>query len=175
MAESFKLTYATMFNPPEELHTRFEQALAKVKANLGKEYGMIINGKDHFAATPQRGQTHVCELGDLPEQGFETLLEVPGKGVLQGCARKAQHAHCIERRRAGDRTFLLGQVEQPVVGLAEHATECCLQVRQGALAQCVEQLGIVLVHPSTLYREVLLAHGNSRGVRVSCLSPNYGI
>ena len=51
MAESsFKLTYATMFNPPEELHTRFDETLVKVKANLGKEYGMIINGKDHFAA-----------------------------------------------------------------------------------------------------------------------------
>jgi hypothetical protein len=24
MAERFKLTYATMFNPPEELHTQFE-------------------------------------------------------------------------------------------------------------------------------------------------------
>ena len=50
MAESFKLTYATMFNPPEELHTRFDEALAKTKASLGKEYGMIINGKDAFAA-----------------------------------------------------------------------------------------------------------------------------
>ncbi|HEY5671893.1 MAG TPA: aldehyde dehydrogenase family protein [Anaerolineales bacterium] len=49
MAESFKLTYATMFNPPEELHTRFEDALAKVKANLGKEYAMLIDGKDRFA------------------------------------------------------------------------------------------------------------------------------
>jgi len=46
---SFKLTYATMFNPPEELHTHFEAALAKVKANLGKECGMIINNKDVFA------------------------------------------------------------------------------------------------------------------------------
>jgi 1-pyrroline-5-carboxylate dehydrogenase len=49
MAETFKLTYATMFNPPEELHTRFDEALAKAKANLGKDYGMIINGKDVFA------------------------------------------------------------------------------------------------------------------------------
>lgn len=49
MAESFKLTYATMFNPPEELHTRFEQALVKVRADLGKEYAMIIDGKDRFA------------------------------------------------------------------------------------------------------------------------------
>jgi 1-pyrroline-5-carboxylate dehydrogenase len=50
MNDSFKLTYATMFNPPEELHTHFEQALAKVKANLGKEYGLLIGGKDIYTA-----------------------------------------------------------------------------------------------------------------------------
>lgn len=44
-----KLTYATMFNPPEELHTQFDAALAKVRADLGKEYAMIINNKDVFA------------------------------------------------------------------------------------------------------------------------------
>ena len=46
---AFKLTYATMFNPPEELHKGFDKAVAKLKANLGKEYGMIIDGKDVFA------------------------------------------------------------------------------------------------------------------------------
>ncbi len=49
MTEKFKLTYATMFNPPEELHTKFDAALQKTRANLGKEYGMIIDGKDIFA------------------------------------------------------------------------------------------------------------------------------
>jgi len=48
--KSFKLTYGTMFNPPEELHTRFEAALAQVKARLGQEYGMWIDGKEHFSA-----------------------------------------------------------------------------------------------------------------------------
>lgn len=45
----FKLTYATMFNPPEELHTRFDAALTEVKAGLGKEYAMLINGKEVLA------------------------------------------------------------------------------------------------------------------------------
>jgi 1-pyrroline-5-carboxylate dehydrogenase len=48
--KEFKFSYATMFNPPEEMHTRFEEGLARVKASLGKEYGMIINGKDYFSA-----------------------------------------------------------------------------------------------------------------------------
>lgn len=45
----FRLTYSTMFNPPEELHKGFDKAVTKLKANLGKEYGMIIDGKDVFA------------------------------------------------------------------------------------------------------------------------------
>ncbi|RCK75633.1 MAG: Delta-1-pyrroline-5-carboxylate dehydrogenase [Anaerolineae bacterium] len=48
MTEQFKLTYATMFNPPEELHLRFDEALQRVKANLGREYGLIINNQDRF-------------------------------------------------------------------------------------------------------------------------------
>lgn len=46
---SFKLTYATMFNPPEEMHTRFEAALAAARADLGREYGMLINGQERRA------------------------------------------------------------------------------------------------------------------------------
>jgi 1-pyrroline-5-carboxylate dehydrogenase len=45
----FKLTYATMFNPPEELHTQFDLAAAELKGRLGCEYGMIIDGKEHFS------------------------------------------------------------------------------------------------------------------------------
>ncbi len=45
----FKLTYGTMFNPPEELHQKFDAALQKVKAGFGTEYAMIIDGKDVMA------------------------------------------------------------------------------------------------------------------------------
>ncbi len=47
-AAPFKLTYSTMFNPPEEMHQKYEKALAQVRANLGKDYGMMINGQDRF-------------------------------------------------------------------------------------------------------------------------------
>lgn len=50
MTEStFKLTYATMFSPPEELHNNFDQALVKARSALGSEHAMIINGEDRFA------------------------------------------------------------------------------------------------------------------------------
>jgi 1-pyrroline-5-carboxylate dehydrogenase len=44
--KAFRLTYATMFNPPEALHTQYEKALAKIMANLGQEVPMLIDGKD---------------------------------------------------------------------------------------------------------------------------------
>ena len=42
----FKLTYATMFSPPPELHTHFEDALQNIKSKLGREHAMLINGKE---------------------------------------------------------------------------------------------------------------------------------
>src|SRR5664279_6320910 len=48
-AEPFKLTYATMFNPPESLHTKYNKALAGVKAGMGRDYGMLINNQDVFS------------------------------------------------------------------------------------------------------------------------------
>ncbi len=45
----FTLTYATMFNPPQELHDNFDKAIAKFKNELGKPYAMIIDGKDVLA------------------------------------------------------------------------------------------------------------------------------
>src|SRR3954451_7449234 len=43
---SFKLTYSTMFNPPAEMHERFEAALAKVTAGLGATHDFYIDGAD---------------------------------------------------------------------------------------------------------------------------------
>jgi acyl-CoA reductase-like NAD-dependent aldehyde dehydrogenase len=46
---SFKLTYATMFDPPEELHQRFEAAMARVSAALGSRHPLYIAGEDRDA------------------------------------------------------------------------------------------------------------------------------
>ncbi|MFL7893198.1 MAG: aldehyde dehydrogenase family protein [Anaerolineales bacterium] len=75
MSEStFKLTYATMFNPPEELHTRFEQVLGEVKNRLGREHGMIINGKEHFSSE---------KFEDRSPSNTEQVLGVFQKGSAQ--------------------------------------------------------------------------------------------
>jgi len=45
----FKLTYSTMFEPPAELHRRFELSLAKIKAGLGSEHAMLVAGRDRWS------------------------------------------------------------------------------------------------------------------------------
>ena len=86
---SFKLTYATMFDPPIELHTRFDEAIATLKQNLGQEYGMHINGKDVFANE---------KLSDYSPIDTEMKLAVMQKGdeshaqAAIDAARKASSA-----------------------------------------------------------------------------------
>jgi 1-pyrroline-5-carboxylate dehydrogenase len=43
---SFKLTYATMFDPPQELHDRYEKALKQVKAQFGGDHTLLIGGEE---------------------------------------------------------------------------------------------------------------------------------
>ena len=52
---SFRLTYATMFNPPEAMHERFERALAGIQSGLGRAHLLFIDGRDvHASAHEER-------------------------------------------------------------------------------------------------------------------------
>ena len=46
---AFRLTYATMFDPPPSLHSDYDKAIATVKARLGREYPLLIGGKERKA------------------------------------------------------------------------------------------------------------------------------
>ncbi len=46
---AFRLTYATMYNPPEAMHEHFDAALARVEAGLGGRHALFINGADRDA------------------------------------------------------------------------------------------------------------------------------
>lgn len=46
----FKLTYGTMFDPPPELHQKFDAALARARARLGEEHALFIDGAPVHAA-----------------------------------------------------------------------------------------------------------------------------
>ncbi len=50
---SWKLTYATMYDPPAELHARFDAALATVQDALGATHALHIDGADRAGAGTQ--------------------------------------------------------------------------------------------------------------------------
>ena len=50
----FRLTYATMFDPPAELHERFDEALARVHGALGRRHDLFLDGGDVAAGAYDR-------------------------------------------------------------------------------------------------------------------------
>ncbi len=69
----FKLTYATMFDPPEELHNRYDAALNEVRENLGQEHAMYIDGKDVFSTRKMQDHSPINKnwLLAVTQQGEE--------------------------------------------------------------------------------------------------------
>lgn len=45
-APNFRLTYATMFDPPAELHQLYDEALQKLRPSLGREHHLTIGGRE---------------------------------------------------------------------------------------------------------------------------------
>ncbi|MCD6679252.1 MAG: aldehyde dehydrogenase family protein [Burkholderiaceae bacterium] len=50
-ASDFRLTYSTMFDPPPELHERFDAALSQVSGGLGADHAMFVDGCERHAAS----------------------------------------------------------------------------------------------------------------------------
>ena len=72
--KTFKLTYSTMFDPPEELHARYERALAKLKGELGREHRMLIDGREVRAQTTFEDTSPINQdwvLGRFQQGGVE--------------------------------------------------------------------------------------------------------
>lgn len=67
---TFKLTYATMFDPPAEMHDRFEAALTSVQAGLGATHAQFIGGVEVPAAKTYPKLSPIDEgrvLGHFPQ------------------------------------------------------------------------------------------------------------
>ncbi len=107
MAETFKLTYATMFNPPEELHQNFDRALEKVKAKLGSEYGLIINNQDVFAEDKfeDRNPANTDQILAVMQKGNETNARVAlqaARKAYPGWSTTPWHKRVALLRKAAD-------------------------------------------------------------------------
>src|SRR4030095_1896025 len=73
---SFRLTYGTMFNPPEAMHERFEAALADVQGRLGQLHALFIDGRDRQAVAVEQRRSPISSdltLGRFPLAGLAEI------------------------------------------------------------------------------------------------------
>ena len=105
---SFKLTYASMFNPPEEVHAHFEAAVKRLKEKLGNSCGMIIDNKDVFASRTFDNRSPIdttCLLAGLQAGGAAHAQSALRSS--KNAWREWGHAHWRDRvavvRRAADK------------------------------------------------------------------------
>jgi 1-pyrroline-5-carboxylate dehydrogenase len=122
---TFKLTYATMFDPPEELHTRFERALAHTKSTLGQEHGMFIAGEDHFSDkklvnhSPTNTEMVLSIFQNGTQQDAQRALNAARDAFPQWSRMKWQERVALMRRAAdiiNERVFEIAAVLAMEVG-----------------------------------------------------------
>lgn len=134
---AFRLTYATMFDPPAEMHERFEAALTSVRAQLGSRHELHVDGVDlqagHYA-------TRVSPIDREVTLG-EFALASPAHAELALAA--AQKAYPQWRRtNVAERTAALRRIADVMEGrVYEIAAALTLEVgknRMEALGEAQE-------------------------------------
>ncbi len=73
---NFKLTYATMFNPPAVMHTRFDAALAELNRSLGATHPLYINGEDRVTAKHDTRRSPIDQRRILGHFSLATVDDV---------------------------------------------------------------------------------------------------
>jgi acyl-CoA reductase-like NAD-dependent aldehyde dehydrogenase len=134
---SFKLTYATMFNPPEELHHHFDAALARTLQGLGKQHALFLGGAERRTRALLRKRN--------PANGDQELGEFAAAGASEGdeALRAATEAFPAWRRRTpSQRTELLRRagrlLEERVYDIAAALTLEVGKNRMEALGEAQE-------------------------------------
>jgi len=101
---SFRLTYATMYNPPEAMHERFEAALARVEASLGGRHPLFIGGTDrpakHYAdrRSPIDSDMHLGAFALADADDADTAMVAARAAYPAWCATPAAERAALIRR-----------------------------------------------------------------------------
>ena len=107
----FKLTYATMHDPPESLHQAFESALDKVRSKLPQTHSLYIDGRDPPAAATREKFTPI-DRGQLLGRFAEASAADVGLAVA--AAKRAFPAW--KRMAVDERIRLLRRVGEIISG-----------------------------------------------------------
>ncbi len=102
---SFRLTYSSMYDPPEELHERFEQALGVVRAGLGARHALFVDGSE------MAGTTEVERASPIDADLILGRFALAGEEDLETAMRAAKAAFPVWRATpAAERIWLVRRV-----------------------------------------------------------------
>jgi 1-pyrroline-5-carboxylate dehydrogenase len=116
---TFKLTYSTMFDPPEEMHALFEKALAEVRSGLGATHVLHVGGRDVAAARTCEKRSPVDDrlvLGRFPLA--ETADADRAMAAAKGAFPLWRSTHPAERVRLVRRVSTLLEERVYAIGAA---------------------------------------------------------
>ncbi len=141
--QAFRLTYSTMYDPPKELHSNFEAEVEKIKANLGQEFGMMIDNQDVFTDEKFEDRSPIntdMVLGIFQEGGekYADLALASARRAAKSWNRTPWQERIELVRKAGnlihERVYKLGAVISLEVG----------KNRMEALADAAETADLML-------------------------------
>lgn len=104
---TYRLTYSTMFDPPPELHHRFDAALATVRADLGRTWELDVAGR-HIAAASYMALSSPIDgnlvLGRFAQAGSGDVNAAVNAAVTAGPTwrRTSAAERCRLMRRVAD-------------------------------------------------------------------------
>lgn len=134
---SFKLTYATMFEPPAELHTRYEAAVKRALAALGKRHFLFIDGEDRAAARhfTKRNPADTSQvIGEFPAADAQDV-----DAAMQAAARAWPQWRALPRGERASQLRRVGAlIEERVYDLAAALTLEVGKNRMEALGEAQE-------------------------------------
>ncbi len=139
---AFELTYATMFDPPEELHTRFESALGEQRAGLGREYGMLIGGDEVQSAEQFEDRSPINQewmLGKFQAGGEAEATRAleSARQAARGWSRTPWRERVATMRRVADR------IDERVYELAAATSLEVGKNRMEAIADVAEAAALI--------------------------------
>ncbi|HEY1415323.1 MAG TPA: aldehyde dehydrogenase family protein [Caulobacteraceae bacterium] len=101
---TFRLTYATMFNPPPEMHERFEKSLEAVRGGLGRRFDLFIDGADRPAArwaarhSPIDSELMLGEFAQASASEVKTAVDAASRAYPDWRARPAAERADLMRK-----------------------------------------------------------------------------
>ncbi len=171
---SFRLTYATMFDAPAEMHERFEAALQKVQARLGGRHDLFIDGSDVAAA---RGAMHVSPIDRDIGLGEFALAGTADVDLAMHAAQQAFPAW--RRTPVAERVALLRQVADLMERrVYEIAAALALEVgknRMEALGEAQESVDFFRHYADDFERQAGYEHALPDDPLPDCVSHNRSV